>query len=138
MNLTVTRLITASAFVVALSLGASQAGAQNAKFKLPVEARWGSIVLPPGDYTLRAPDSTYGAHIFYLQSNEGTKMTLPAIVNTEAASGPSRLNLVNVDGTYYVQEYVSETKGTAIEFGIPKSNQRELTAQNRVVTVSGL
>ena len=138
MNLTITRLLTASAFVVALSLGASRANAQNAKFNLPVEARWGTILLSPGNYTLRVPDTASGSHIFYLQSNEGTKMTVPTIVNTETATGPGRLKLVSVDGTYYVEEYVSATSGTAIEFRVPKSDHRALTAQIRVVTVSGL
>lgn len=133
MNWNMTRLITVSAFVVALGLGASQARAQKATFHLPFEAHWGSTVLDPGNYTLSAPESRSVLHIFYLQRDNETRMAVPLIVNTQTASGRSHLRLVKVDGTYYVQEYVSEATGTALTFAIPKASHRELRAENRVI-----
>jgi hypothetical protein len=136
-NLNVTRLITVSAFVVALGLGASQASAQKATFNLPFEARWGNVVLDPGSYTLSAADSPAAIHIYYLHSDAGTQMAVPAIVNNEAvASGRSYLKLANVDGTYYVREYVSGATGRAVKFAIPKVSRRELSVRDRVLATS--
>ena len=136
MNWSMTRLITVSAFVAALGLGASQANAQKATFHLPVDARWGSTVLHPGTYTLSAPDSLSVSRIFYLRGDAGTQMAIPEVVSNEAASGRSYLKLVNVDGTYYVREYVSGARGTALKFAIPKANHRELSARDRVLVAS--
>lgn len=134
MKLSLTHLITASAFVIA---GAFQASAQTAKFDLPFEARWGNVVLAPGSYTLRTPDFPGGAHIFYLQSNAGTKMVVPTIVDSEATSESSHLKLVKVNGTYYVQEYVSPATGMAISFAVPRQSYRKLVAEDGVLIPSG-
>ena len=136
MNLSMTRLVTMSAFVAALGLGASQASAQKATFNLPFEARWGTIFLDPGNYTLTAPDSVSGIRIFYLHSDAGTQMAVPTIVGNDVASGRSYLKLVNIDGTYYVQKYVSGATGQAFEFAVPKASHRELSAQDRVLVAS--
>jgi len=133
MKLSVTRLVTVSAFAVALGLGASQASAQKATFNLPFAARWGSTVLDPGNYTLRVSDTLSAIHTYYLQSESGTKMAVSGIVNYGPASGRSYLKLVNVDGTFYVKEYVSGASGTATQFAVPKANHRELTTQDHVL-----
>jgi hypothetical protein len=133
MNLSMTRLITVSAFVVALGWGASQARAQKATFHLPFEAHWGSTVLDPGNYTLSAPNSSSPTRIFFLHGNAGIQMAVPIIVNNETASGHSHLKLVKVDGTYYVQEYVSEATGTSLKFATPRATHRELRAQDQVL-----
>ena len=137
MNWSMTRLVTVSAFAVALSLGASHANAQKATFHLPFEVRWGGTVLQPGNYTLSAPDSLSASRIFYLRGDTRTQMAIPQIVGTDAASSRrSYLKLVNVDGTYYVREYVSGAMGTALKFAIPRPSHRELRAQNRVLVAS--
>lgn len=136
MNWSMTRLITVSAFVAALGLGASQANAQKTTFYLPFQAHWGRAILNPGDYTLSVPDSASLSRIFYLQGAGRTQMAIPTIVSNEVTSGRSCLKLVNVDGTYYVQEYVSAARGTALKFAIPKASHRELSAQTRVLMAS--
>jgi hypothetical protein len=133
MKLNIGRLVTVSAFVIALGWGASQARAQKATFHLPFEAHWGTTVLDPGNYSLSAPNSSSATRIFFLQSNAGTQMAVPIIVNSETTSGHSHLKLVRIDGTYYVQEYVSEATGTALKFAIPKATHRELRAQDQVL-----
>jgi hypothetical protein len=137
MNWSMTRLITVSAFVAALGLGASQANAQKATFHLPVDARWGSTALHSGTYALSAPDSLSVSRIFYLRGDAGTQMAIPEVVNNEAVDyGRSYLKLVNVDGTYYVREYVSGARGTAFKFAVPKANHRELSSRDRVLVAS--
>lgn len=133
MNWSISRLIAVSAFAAALGLGASQANAQRATFDLPVEAHWGGTVLNPGSYILNAPFSQSGIHIFYLQGNTGSKIVVPTIVNNEPAVGRSRLKLVRVDGTYYIQEFVSAANNTTLKFHVPRANHRELRAENRVL-----
>lgn len=136
MTWTINRLITVSALAIALGMGASQAYAQKATFHLPYEAHWGRAVLHPGNYTLTAPESTSVSHIFYLQGAAGTQMAVPRIVGTGVASSHSYLKLVNVDGTYYVQEYASTSTGTSLKFAIPKATHRNLSAEARVLLTS--
>lgn len=137
MNWSMARLVTVSAFVAALGLGASQANAQKATFHLPFEAHWGRAILHPGTYTLSDPDSVSVNRIFYLRGDAGTQMAIPRVVGNEVAvSDRTYLKLVNVDGTYYVREYVSAARGTALKFAIPKENDRELSAQTRVLVAS--
>lgn len=138
MNLSMTRLVTVSAIVAAFSLGATQASAQKATFNLPVEARWGNAVLSPGNYTLTSPDSVSDIRIFYLHGDSGTQMAVPAIVNNDSARGKNYLKLVNVDGTYYVQQYVSATTGRSFKFAVPKAREHELRAQDRVIVTGAL
>ena len=136
MNLSITRLVTLSTFVATIGLSASQVSAQEATFNLPFKARWGAAVLDPGNYKLSAPDSVAGIRIFYLHSDTKTQMAVPTIVSNELASGRSYLKLVNIDGTYYVQEYISGVTGRGFEFAIPKASHRELSAQDRVLVAS--
>jgi hypothetical protein len=117
-------------------LGASRASAQEATFHLPFRARWGTAVLGPGNYTLSTPDSVSGIRIFYLHSDARTQMAVPAIVSNEPVSGRSYLKLMNIDGTYYIQEYVSGVTGRVFEFAIPKASHRELSARDRVLVAS--
>jgi hypothetical protein len=128
-------LVAVSASVLPFYLGASPASTQYAKFNLPVEARWGNVVLAPGEYSLEAPDSRGGAQVFYLRSNSGAKIIAPSIVDSEPTSGPSCLRLVNISGTYYVEEYDPPSKNVAIKFAVPRPN-RELTASERVLVPS--
>ncbi len=137
MNCSMTRLVAVSAFVAALGLGTSQANAQSATFHLPSETRWGSTVLHPGTYTLDTPDSPSVHPVFYLRGKDGIQLAVPHIVSKEAASGHSYLKLVNVDGTYYVQEFVSGARATAFQFAVPKAAHRESSAQNRVLVTPG-
>ena len=137
MKLSITRSIMLSALAVALSLGASKASAETAKFDLPVEAHWGAAVLSPGSYKLSLPISPSGVHIFYLDGDAGIQMAVPSIVNIKESSGPSRLTLVNVDGTYYVRDYTSEARGTTMRFSVPKTDHRQLNLQTRVIQLSG-
>jgi hypothetical protein len=136
MNWSITRLIAVSAVAAALGLGASQANAQRTRFRLPVEAHWGSTVLRPGSYILSAPFSLSGLRIFYLQGDAGSKIVVPTIVNNGPATGHSHLKLVKLDGTYYIQEFVSAASHTALEFHIPHANRRELRAENRILLAS--
>ena len=137
MNFSINRSIALSAIAIALGLGASKASAESAKFNLPVQAHWGSTVLAPGEYTLRVPFSSSGVRIFYLDGDEGIKMAVPEIVNTNALSGGSHLTLVSIDGTYYVREYGSELRGQTLQFHVPKSSGRQLNLQTRVIQLSG-
>ena len=137
MNWSITRLVSTSAFIAALGLATSQANAQRATFNLPSEARWGSTLLHPGTYTLDSSDSPSIRPVYYLHGNDGTKLVAPQIVGKGAASGRSYLQLVNVDGTNYVREFVFGANATALRFAIPKAVHRELSAQDRVLVSSG-
>ena len=136
MKFSMTRLFTVSTFVVALGLGASQANAQRVTFNLPVEAHWGTTVLHPGTYTFDAPATLTINPVFSLRGGDGTRLVVPQVVNKEAAFGRSYLTLANVDGSYYVQEFVSGARATALEFAIPKAGHRELRAQIGVLVAS--
>jgi hypothetical protein len=51
------RMVTIVFFTILLAGTAATASAQQAHFRLPFEAKWGWLVLPPGDYAIQARSS---------------------------------------------------------------------------------
>lgn len=113
------RAFVSTAVAAGLALTALQANAQQVKFHLPFEAHWGAAVLEPGDYTLSVPVAELQP-IFRVSGDRKSSMILPMEMETQHTSSGSFLQLVNVNGTYFVKEYKSGPTGKTFSFAVPK------------------
>src|SRR5437899_11691962 len=73
-------------------LGNAQA-AYQAKFTLPVEARWGGSILPAGDYTFTLP-STAAPYALYVRGEGNAAITIAAPAETQVAPHRAHFNSV--------------------------------------------
>src|SRR5271165_6514873 len=94
------------AFLTVLIAGtAATASAQQASFHLPFEAKWGSLVLPPGDYKVHLPEPALGTREVLVQ---GPAVGFIMAITTDTygartqAPGSDYLQLVKVGDVYYV------------------------------------
>jgi hypothetical protein len=98
----------------------SQAAVQ-ARFHLPVTAQWGKTVLAPGDYKIVVLDDIASGRNQLVIEGEGKSLhELPVAVDLRPASSPSSLELIEVNGNYFVREYKSGFAGKTFTFGVPK------------------
>lgn len=123
-------------FAAALVLTVSEASAQPATFTLPFQAHFGNVTLPPGEYHMAMPTATSSIRAIYLYGNGKVQATLPAAIDAYADSGDSHLEIVNIDGTYFVKRFVSGVTGTTYTFHLPKAVRREIFANTRATTVA--
>lgn len=98
----------------------SQAAVQ-ARFHLPMTAQWGKTILTPGDYKIRVLDDiTSGRNQIVIEGEGKSLHELPVAIDLRSASSPSSLELVEVNGNYFVREYKSGIAGKTFTFGVPK------------------
>ena len=120
------KLTRIAAIAAGLGLTATLANAQKGTFNLPVRAHWGNVVLDPGEHSVRTP-IPIGQTLVYLTSDEGTKVTVPIIVERTNGSDRSYLRLARIGGEYYVEEFRSGPDGITYVFPKPK-NAREINS----------
>lgn len=110
---------TSAILAVALSGLASPARASEVKIHLPVAARWGSQILPAGDYRF---DFSQTAPLAYV-SGKGVEATV--FVTSSKPQSPrehSFLRMVDVQGTPTVVAFGSSAQGVIYQFAVPKSH----------------
>jgi hypothetical protein len=120
--------------VLAAGLSAGLASAQDVhgKFALPFEARWGTAVLPPGDYTFGV-SSTSGTHIVAIrQGNRGVALVVSGRDASGEISGPSALVATRTDGEYRISALRLAEVGLTLEYTAPKV-ERPILAQAPVL-----
>jgi hypothetical protein len=134
MSIFVKRIFNSALLAVMAGVGAAQAG-QQATFHLPFEAKWGSVVLPPGDYRLETPELSIGPHQFFVKGQEACGYIAPMSTDVdfggERRSGKTYLRLVKVDGMFYVTKYEAGPRGITFTFKVPKpSHHVEMTSRD--------
>lgn len=114
---------------IALLAGSALAqGAEQGKFHLPFQARWGRTILEPGDYTVKWPGPTVGDWPVRLESAAGkTIYILPMYGELTPYSDSSKLILTNVDGQYVVTKLSLGAAGKTYGFPTPKSSRKLTT-----------
>jgi len=129
-------ILSLAAIAGGLGLTATRASAQQAAFHLPFAAHWGSIVLESGDYKLSASIGGSGNHLIYVSQPGHSKVVLP-----EATEIPwrklngSSLELIHVNGAYFVRRYRSELTGQVFTFPVPKATPETEMASAAVTSV---
>jgi hypothetical protein len=95
-------------------------------FKLPVQARWGSMLLPPGDYEFTA-DSRAGGSVVIFRSMDSrhSGIVMSRVTSSVRASG-SGLKLGESDGVKYVKALYLGNIDLQFDFGTPRSKIAKL------------
>lgn len=117
-------LMNVGLLAAAFGLFAGQAKAQSVytgKFTLPFEARWGSEVLQPGNYTIALDDSTRAPGLLVLRG-EGKEAFIVASATdfNSKYSNDSKLILVDNGSGYAVQTLVAGEAGITMSYALPK------------------
>ncbi len=113
---------------VAIVLAASHGMAQDFKgsFKLPVEARWGSVDLRPGNYKL-AIQTGGNFPLVRLESESGKTMLVVAMFREDRpVNNESMLTLKDVDGKYFIRTLDAAYIGQRLTFRVASHPAPEL------------
>ena len=123
-----------------LSVGSSFAE-QLVNFHLPVPVKWGNTTLEPGDYRMELPSSTLGIQTVNMKNDKKSVVALPLLTggaDPAKLSNKSYLQLVNVNGTYFVRKFTSGMTGRTLMFPIPKVHNDSMAHSNSTLDVEGL
>jgi hypothetical protein len=132
MKFSLSRMLLLSTLGLAVSLGSAYAG--QATFHLPFSAHWGIAYMVPGDYRITLPEGDSPASIFYLQSKSQRGFAVAGTFWQDVPQDKSYLKLVNVNGEYYVKQFVLATNGKVFLFPTPKPSNRQQLAE-RVISI---
>ncbi|MGA2475854.1 MAG: hypothetical protein ABSF73_04460 [Terriglobia bacterium] len=121
--------------VLAAGLSASLASAQDyeGKFTLPFEARWGTAVLPAGDYSFRINTNNYSCIALVSQGGRGVAFIMPDTAASRGeVAGSSALIAVRSAGSYRIRALRLAEAGVVLEYNPPKA-ERQILAQQPVL-----
>lgn len=120
--------LTKYAALATLACAALMQAAERDRLHLPVAAHWGSVLLPPGDYSLALPDNAQGESSFSVEGSGKTMRQIPLVTNFGQPSQTSWIILQKIDGHYFVREFSSGRTGKSFVFSVPKTGRRQQTA----------
>lgn len=107
----------------AFGLVTTCASAATLKVNLPVEAKWGSVVLSPGDYTIDYSEGSAQMKV----SGAGKVVTVLVVSRSiNKPDVPSEITLVDVGGTPAISAFQSAATGRTYYFHVTKQSQTEL------------
>ncbi len=116
--------------VLALSVMAIASTAYGqATFHLPVSVHWGQATLAAGDYHMGTVEPGTSVPVFYVHDQSRGILEMAGRSDPEETGGKSYLKLVEVNGEYFVKEYISGAKGKKYYFMLPKSVHRAQYAE---------
>jgi len=130
MNFSINRIFGFVALAGLAGACCSQAAVQ-ASFHLPVSAHWGIATLAPGDYRIQVRDLTAGNKQVVIEGKGHTMYAMPVGVDRQDHLDKSSLQLVELNGDYFVRELRSETSGQTYTFQVPKQSHRVATVEIR-------
>jgi len=106
---------------VALFAGVGSGETVSGKFKLPIETRWGMIVLAPGEYefTFDSDASSRIVRVHSTDSGWGAMVMATALSDAMGRLG-SGLELAKSLGGPYVKRLYMGDLGWALDFSVPK------------------
>jgi len=138
-----TFVVRAVLFVVcAVGLLSSFAGAEtvHGTFKLPVEARWGTMVLLPGEYDFVVDTGSFTRVITVRSKDSGwSGMVMSECLSDASSATGASLTLAKSEEGMYVQTLYLNDAGVALKFAVPKSRMTKLakSAATTVASASG-
>jgi len=109
----------------AVMLAAAFAGTASAQsehyrgtFTLPFEARFGNVVLQPGNYSVSTLE---GAKGIFIVGDRGKVALLAAGYDVEPGTEKAKLIMVDSGGMYALQRFESGAMGKALHFVVAKN-----------------
>jgi hypothetical protein len=128
------RILGLATLAVGLGLTATRASAQQATFHLPFVTHWGPAVLESGDYKLSVLAGESGSHLIHVSEPGHSNMVLAQSTEIQPRQiDRSSLELVNVNGAYFVRRYKSAVTGQVFTFPVPKATS-EIETDSAAVT----
>lgn len=118
MKWTMSAVMLAAAFAGTASQVSAQSQNYRGSFNLQVEARFGSVVLPPGNYTVSTLEGAKGIRI---TGDNGSASILAAGYNVKPDTDRARMTLVEANGMYQLRTFESGAMGKALYFHLPKT-----------------
>ena len=120
-NQFVVRSFAVALFAVGLLSSFGNAETMHGTFKLPVQARWGTMLLAPGHYEFTA-ETRNGGSVVTVRSIESQQsgMVISIATSTTRVSG-SGLKLSESEGVKYVKALYLGDIDLQLDFGAPKS-----------------
>jgi hypothetical protein len=118
MNLALSAVMLAAAFAGTAPKASAQSQHYRGTFKLPVEARFGNVVLQPGNYTV---STMAGAKGLRITGDKGNVSILAAGSDIKTGTGNAKLILVDSDGVYALQSFESGALGHSLHFLVGKN-----------------
>jgi len=112
-----------------LSAGLARAQEVKGKFTLPFEARWGTAVLPAGDYSFRVNASAAPCMVSVSQGGRVVAFILTSSTNRREVEGSSALIAVRSAGSYRIRALRLAEVGAVLEYMSPKAEPRQILAQ---------
>jgi hypothetical protein len=112
--------------VCAVSLLSAAGNAETARgtFKLPVEARWGSLLLAPGEYEFTVDiDSTDRMVTVLSKDSGGSGMVMSVSLSDPTTETGPGLKLAKSPEGLYVQTLYLGDSGMALNFTAPKATR---------------
>ena len=118
------RVLVLAGFVACLTGGVASAQDFKGSFTLPFEARWGSAILPAGDYTFKM-DMVRAPFLAQIYGKDGSVLVLAQSVTDRANPAQSELILVPRAGKYTVRAL--NLAGVGLVFSYGRSSGKHLT-----------
>jgi hypothetical protein len=124
-------------FAAGLFSVAAQAQTARGTFKLPVEARWGTMILAPGEYDFTISDAV-GGKILTVRSVETGRagMILASNVASLGSEKGSMLLLSKSDSGTYVKSLSLGDSGVMLNYTTPKSSKLTRLSPPQPATVA--
>lgn len=98
---------------------------ERGSFHLPIGAHLGKGYLAAGDYTVtieRSGDDEQSSIL--IQGDDSSIYAVPLDVNPHGSLGMSSLEVLGIDGEYFVSKYKSSAGGRVFSFPVPKAAER--------------
>lgn len=115
--------------VCAVGLFSALAGAETVRgtFKLPVAARWGRMVLSPGEYEFVVDTGGVTRVVTVRSKDTGVSgMILATTIDGAYSLSGSAMKLAVSDESRYVKTLYLYDAGVALEFTVPKTKMTKL------------
>jgi hypothetical protein len=103
---------------------ASAQEAYRGRFTLPVEARWGHVVLPPGDYSFTLDHASNDGKIMVRRGTGNLGIILTQAIRDRQTSDQSALVLVRSGGNYTIRALRLAELGMTLEYSVPKAGKQ--------------
>jgi hypothetical protein len=115
---------------IALGIFVASANAQQAKFTLPFDTQWGSVVLPAGEYIMYSPMTLDWPKVLSISGQGKAAYILAGVekLAPESEAG-SYLRIANFGDKHVVREYRSALTGRTFLFDVPKALQSEIASR---------
>jgi hypothetical protein len=123
------RILFLAVLAAGLSAGLARAQEIGGKFTLPFEARWGTAVLPAGNYSFRVNASENPCMVSVSQGGRVVAFIMTSSTSRGEVAGSSALIAVRGAESYRIRALRLAEAGVVLQYMPPKAERRQILAQ---------